>query len=583
MRDGYPRPQFERAEYRSLNGEWNYSLPDGECGKIVVPYVCQSKASGIGKPLPGGEITCERTFSVPESWSGNRIVLHFGAVDYRADVYVNGKHAVSHGGGQSPFSADITDLLHASGEQSLRVEISDDPYEQRIPRGKQYWKDAGDWIFYTPSTGIWQEVWMEPVPVNALQLLRMTADTDRGCVRIEAEVGRKCKLPCKVTFFVTREGEPIADAAVTMRTRRTSVELELFHGDVKAGTHFDNGLCWSPENPVLFGLTAELDAGAGVCDRVESYFGMRKLSCVNGKLYLNNHPYEQRLVLDQGYWPDGLLTPPGPDAFRTDIEKAKQLGFNGCRKHEKAEDPRFLYWADKLGFLVWGATSSFYSYDETAADCHLAEWKALLQRDYNHPSIVCWDMLNESWGVPAIRGDKRQQAYADALYALAHAMDGTRPVISNDGWEMTHTDICALHSYQHGGNKDHAKRARFAETLKDLGTLSASALLEHHEAFAEGYAYAGQPVFLSEFGGTSFDFGGGWGYQAIHTEEEFLEDYDKLIGIIADSGLFCGYCYTQLTDVEQEKNGLMDADRNFKVDPEKFRALMEKHPCIVRK
>lgn len=569
----YPRPQLRRSSFQILDGPWSYHLPSGESGTILVPYVYQSTASGIGKPLKGDRIIYERLFSIPDAWRSQQIRLHFGASDYYTRVYVNDRMAIYHEGGQTPFACDIQSLLAPGNEQKLRVEVWDRSADQRLPRGKQSWRGDGEWIFYRPSTGIWQSVWMECIPENGVYSLRLTPDVDAGAVRIELEMEDACRFPCQAKISIFLRGQPVANASLELQEQRSSIVLDVFHGKVENGTHFDNGLCWSPETPTLFDLTVEILSGGQRCDLIESYFGMRKISCVGGKLYLNNHPYAQKLVLDQGYWPDGLMTPPDPEAFATDIQNAKALGFNGCRMHEKAEDPRFLYQADRLGFLVWSSMASFYRYDEISASRHLAEWTILLKRDYNHPSIVCWDMLNESWGVPAIRSDPHQQRYSVALYSLAHALDGTRPVISNDGWEMTETDICAVHSYQHGGPGKPETRQRFVQALKHVDVLSASGLLEHHAAFAEGYCYRDQPIVLSEFGGMSLGQGSGWGYENAQDEQSFLEDYEGLIKAIVNSGLFCGFCYTQLTDVEQEQNGLMDAQRRFKISPQKIRAI----------
>ena len=573
----YPRPQFYRERYQMLDGLWQYSLPEGERGQIRVPYVYQSAASGIGKPLPGGRITYERDFEVPADWQGQRVLLHFGAVDYRASVYVNGRHVISHEGGQTPFTADITPCLK-KGPQRLRVEVSDEQFSDRIPRGKQSWTGRGSGIFYTPSTGIWQSVWLECAPAAALTLLRYTPDAERGQLRVEIAVSEACPLPCRVDLTASLAGQDCAHAAVTLCEPRGDALLDLGHGKAILGGHFDRSFLWSPEHPTLFDLEARLTVDGQAQDRVQSYFGLRRVECREGRIYLNGRECPQRLILDQGYWPEGLMTPPEVDAFRVDIEAAKQMGFNGCRKHEKAEDPRFLHWADRLGYLVWGSMSSFYRFDETAASRHMADWAEILRRDYNHPCVVCWDMLNESWGVPDIREDKRQQAYADSLYALAHALDGTRPAISNDGWEQTRTDVCALHSYRHGGPQDQAQRACFRRALASLDALDRSGLLEEKRAFAQGYAYGGQPVVLSEYGGMSLPGIDGWGYNTAADPEEFLRDYEDLIRVITESGLFCGFCYTQLTDVEQEQNGLLTADRRFKLPPERLRAILDKYP-----
>lgn len=289
-----------------------------------------------------------------------------------------------------------------------------------------------------------------------------------------------------------------------------------------------------------------------------------------GNKHLNNKPYYQKLVLDQGYWKDSLITAPSDEAYRDDIIKAKELGFNGCRKHEKVEDPRFLYWADRLGFLVWEAMASFWMYSSEGAASFMKEWSDVIQRDYNHPSIIVWGMLNESWGVPTIRTDRRQRAFSKALYHLAHSMDDTRLVISNDGWEMTETDICAFHAYCHGDKTNKRQQEEFADALKSLDGLEE---IVEKPLFAEDGVYQGQPVLLTEFGGISIsDSAGEWGYTSVN-KEEFIEEFRRIIEAVADSPVICGYCYTQLTDVEQEANGLLTQEHNHKFSPDKIREI----------
>ena len=299
--------------------------------------------------------------------------------------------------------------------------------------------------------------------------------------------------------------------------------------------HF-TGAYWSPESPNLYDVEVKILYNRKVVDTVKSYFGMRKIEIKNGKLYLNHKPCYQKLVLDQGYWNESLITAPSDEAYKEDILRAKAMGFNGCRKHEKVEDPRFLYWADKLGFIVWEGMASFWSYTRCGVQNFINEWMEVIKRDYNHPSIIVWGMLNESWGVPGIGSDSRQASFAKSLYHMAHSFDDTRPVISNDGWENAQTDICAFHSYKHGKRNDMKQQQFFKTALKDVAKM--------------GYTTVGK--------------------------EGFLEEFSRVVDAVYDSELISGFCYTQLCDVQQEMNGLLTVEHEFKFPPEKIKAVLDK-------
>ena len=372
-------------------------------------------------------------------------------------------------------------------------------------------------------------------------------------------------------------------------TARNSLTVDVFRKKAMEWSFHFTGNYWSPENPILYDVRIDVDEGetGKQADYVETYFGMRKIHVENGKLYLNNQPYYQKLLLDQGYWKDGLVTAPTDEDYQEDIRKSKEMGFNGCRKHEKVEDPRFLYWADKMGFLVWEAMASFWSYTPQAAEAFTREWMDVIHRDYNHPSIVVWGMLNESWGVPRIYSNRQQQDFSRALYYLARGLDTTRLVISNDGWEMTETDICAFHSYKHG-EKDHKEQHDFfKESLKKVDSLH---LIMEKLLFAKGSSYKGQPVVLTECGGITVksedktegvmeeairEHDKEWGYTSA-SKSDFLEEYGRVIGAIYDSEIINGFCYTQLTDVEQETNGLLTYDHKYKFDPAEIRKINDR-------
>lgn len=568
MRNEYPRPDFVRKEWLNLNGAWDFYL-GGEKRVIEVPFVCQCKKSGIGERICEDSVVYQRDFDVPEAWNKKQVMLNFGAVDYLCRVWVNGHLAGTHQGGQTPFSFDITPFLTWENE-NIRVEVQDWLRDERIARGKQFWEEESEFIWYTPSTGIWQTVWLEPVSAARFQWIHFTPDIDRGAVRLDYELAPEANLPCWAELTITRKGELVFKGNMLCQNRTGSITVDIFQKKALHGSFHFVGAYWSPESPNLYEAVLSLTDGAAETDRVESYFGMRKVEIENGKIYLNNQPYYQKLLLDQGYWEESLMTAPSDEAFKKDILMAKEMGFNGCRKHEKVEDPRFLYWADHLGFLVWESMASFWVYTKKGACDFMKEWMDVIHRDYNHPSIIVWGMLNESWGVPGIYRDKEQQSFSKALYHLAHSLDSTRLVISNDGWEITDTDICAFHSYKHGETEDKKQQEFFRHSLKRVESLPD---IMEKRLFAKDHNYKGQPVMLTEFGGISIsEEKGGWGYTAIG-RSEFLDEYGRILGAVYDSDLICGFCYTQLTDVEQETNGLLTSSHEYKFNPDILRKL----------
>jgi len=332
----------------------------------------------------------------------------------------------------------------------------------------------------------------------------------------------------------------------------------------------------------LFNVILTLKDDYRIYDTVMTYFGMRKIHAKNGIIYLNNRPYYQKLVLDQGYYPQGLLTALKDEDFIKDIELAKSMGFNGCRKHQVVSDPRFLYHADRLGFLVWGEMANAANYSCDYVRRITTEWIDVINRDYNHPSIVAWVPLNESWGVPMINHDLFQQAHSIQMYQLTKSLDQTRLVASNDGWEQTITDFCGIHNYAHGNPHEIEKQKFFDLTLKTKEGMIHS-LPAGRNIYAEGYQYLGEPILLTEFGGIAYSKSTGWGYTEVKSDEELLSQYERLIKAIKESSCIRGYCYTQLTDVFQEQNGLLTFDRIPKVDVDKIRKINEFKPSVIRK
>ena len=334
------------------------------------------------------------------------------------------------------------------------------------------------------------------------------------------------------------------------------------------------GKSWTPESPFLYDVVFEELVDGVVVDRVKSYFGMRKIHSENGMTYLNNRPYYFKLVLDQGYFPKSLMTAPSDEDLLKDITLAKEMGFNGCRKHQKVEEARFMYHADRLGYLIWTELPSTAIYDTKYIPQIVNEWMRIIQRDYNSPSVVSWVPLNESWGVANINQDVLQQNYSLALYHLAKSMDSTRFVISNDGWEQTTTDLCAIHNYAHGSKDELKKQQQFEESLKTKEAIL-NYYPAHRNIYAQGFKHQGEPILLTEFGGISFNGSdkNGWGYTSVLKEQDFLNEYKRLITNIADSEIIAGYCYTQLTDVMQEVNGLLKYNREPKTDLTKIKEI----------
>jgi beta-galactosidase/beta-glucuronidase len=532
-RPEYPRPRLRRPTWINLNGVWEFG--SGRAARfdrrITVPFCPQSPLSGIGQ-LSEDVVWYRRRFQVDraECW-----YLHFGAVDYRATVWLNDVEVARHEGGHTPFSAEVTADMR-DGENVMLVRAEDALADKTIPRGKQYWKPTPEGIFYTPTTGIWQTVWLEPLPKHHIRHLDIHGDLEAGALTVSADAEGRMELTARLQGTVVgRWSGPAGTARINL----------------------DRVAAWSPESPTLYNLEARLFDGAGdETDRVETYFGMRTVETRNGCFLLNGEPYVQRLVLDQGYFPGGLMTAASDTDLRRDIELAKDLGFNGARKHQKIEDPRWLYWADVLGFLVWSEMPSFHEFSAEAAARLASEWKAAMLRDRSHPCVVAWVPANESFGLDSL-DDASRAAFLMQLYKMTHELDSTRPVVSNDGWEHALTDLCTLHDY--GKPEELKRRYRSLQALAQSDSA--------HAPYLPGYGYQGEPVLVSEFGGLKLAASAGWGYQEVPDRTRFLETYRALIQALMSPGPVEGMCYTQLTDVEQEQNGLLTADRVQKIDP----------------
>jgi beta-galactosidase/beta-glucuronidase len=590
-RPEYPRPQLRRQDWTNLNGEWSFAFDDPDAGlangwqntdvatlrsndspfdrKITVPFCYQSKHSSIGDTAFHDIVWYARTFESP-SLGDERLLLHFGAVDYRAAVWVNGTQVATHEGGHTPFSADVTHALAGDAGNNILVVRAEDPSRDvTIPRGKQYWKERSEGIFYTRTTGIWQTVWLEPVNRSRIDSIRLTPDVDAASIEVEVSIeGTEPEMSLRAT--VEFDGDQVLEDIFSVRSSLVERTLPLLRrGDAPDTSHladWPGPALWSPEHPNLYDLQLELlDPDDEVLDRVDSYFGMRKIEAKDGKVLLNDRPLYQRLVLDQGYFPQGILTAPTDEDLCRDVELAKEMGFNGARKHQKVEDPRWLFWADTLGFLVWGEMANAYQYSPAYVRRLTAEWQEAVIRDYNHPCIVAWIPMNESWGVPNLASDRSQTEHLLALYHLTRSLDPTRSVVSNDGWEHAITDLCTIHDY------------RDAEALaKSYATPESAVAAEPADrpVYVPGYAYRGEPILITEFGGIAYSGDEeGWGYSTVAGGDEFLERYEALIAALLRCQPVQGFCYTQLTDVEQEVNGLLAYDRKPKANLDRIRKI----------
>jgi len=561
LRTEYPRPQFERYQWMTLNGLWDFSFEEETFDmQINVPFAYESKLSGFEKRKFYDTVWYRRYFEIPAEWQGKRVMINFGAVDYECKVWINGKMATSHRGGQTSFCSDISEFL-TKGANEVRLWVKDFHKDLDFPRGKQFWKEESESIFYTATTGIWQSVWLEPVSEQSINNILITPKFDEKEVKFEYEIEKAigCSLEIKISY------NDIYAVCASVNPQGVKGTLTVSIDEASLGCwNVVEDLAWSPENPRLFQVEFFLRENGELRDYVKSYFGFRKVSIENGRFMLNNRPYFQRLLLDQGYWPDGLLTAPTDEAFVCDIELAKKMGFNGVRKHQKAEDPRFLYHADHMGFLVWGEMATGYNFSKRLLKESIEEWVDILLRDYNHPSIVVWTPLNESWGVLEIASSAEQQNFCKALYNITKAIDMTRPVSDNDGWEHVETDLLTIHDYDADREKLTNRYAKIETIMKDMPA--------GRSLYVGGKEYSNEPIIISEFGGISYAIGDskGWGYSSASTEEEFLKSYGDVIEPMLRSKNIQGFCYTQITDVEQEINGLLTYGRKPKADIEKI-------------
>ncbi|MBQ8779159.1 MAG: beta-glucuronidase [Alistipes sp.] len=572
----YPRPQFERENWKNLNGEWSFTLDlsnsgrarnlydsKGFDGKITVPFAPESKLSGVGYTDFINSVWYQRTIQIPQEWAGKQIKLNFGAVYYESEVYIDGTFVGRHFGGSDSFSYDITEYVADGKEHSLVVHAESDIRSGEQPGGKQSTRYESHGCFYTRTTGIWQTVWLEAVDACGLERVQVLTDIDQSQLTvIPTFYGLKNGNRLQVT--VLDEGKVVAKADV-VAAQSMPVVIPIKKAKL-----------WSPESPFLYDVVYEVKAADGATlDKVDAYVGMRKIHIDGTKIYLNNKPYYQRLVLDQGFYPDGVWTAPSDEALRHDIEMSKEAGFNGARLHQKVFEERFHYWADKLGYLIWGEMASW---DKTsskveAARNFLGEWTNIVVRDRNHPAIVTWTPFNEEWATP---NNEAGRFYND-VYNITRQLDPSRPVNTISGGLYAISDFCTTHSYQQDGEKLHKQLFDGEKFYQPQGPTVKSAPRAMKFLYYDGKV----PYIIDEFGGIkcaeTTPGGGSWGYgNAAPTKEDFYKRLESQVKAITDhSDKICGFCYTQLTDVEQEQNGVYYFNRDKKFDMARIKAIFQ--------
>jgi len=565
---GYPRPQLARERWLSLNGAWDFAIDvDGDLTEpsqvvwdqtIEVPFAPETPASGIGDNRLFRACWYRRFVIVPRA-EAELLLLHFGAVDFRATVWVNGCHVGNHEGGYTPFSCDITTVAERRGGFEIIVRAEDDPLDLEKPRGKQDWSPQPHSIWYARTTGIWQTVWIESVPRTHIARIRWTPNLERweiGCA-VWCAGSREPGLRLRVQL--SAEDTVLCDDVYAVTGAEVHRRIALSDPGIDDSR---NELLWNPGRPRLIEARLTLLRGDAVIDDVRSYTALRTVAIDGHHFVLNGRPYPLRLVLDQGYWPSSGMTAPDDEALKRDVELAKAMGFNGVRKHQKLEDPRYLYWADRLGLLVWSEMPSAYRFTSESIQRTTREWMDAIQRDYSHPCVVAWVPFNESWGVPNLPNSPAERHYVRGLFHLTKTLDPTRPVVGNDGWESVATDIIGIHDYDPDPRRL-AKRYRTDEVVPRLFRRERPG---GRSLVLEGKRHADQPLVLSEFGGITFsEDPETWGYARVQRAAELAERYVALLETIHSLGLFAGFCYTQFADTYQEANGLLTAERVPKI------------------
>lgn len=572
----YQRPQFVRKEWENLNGEWNFAFDDNDEGeekeyfnnfpinlKINVPFTYETKLSRIEDESVHYIVWYNRKVNInKKQLQDKKIILNFEGSDYRTKVWINGNFIGENVGAYSRFSFDIEKYV-LQGENDITIRVEDSLSKDQ-PRGKQRYKKESFKCWYVQTTGIWKTIWLEWFSKKHLKGVKITPKNDK--VKLEVESNLSEIDFDKQNYYIETEisfnGQMLNKMRYVLDTNYQEIEMNI----TQDGSRIEHVIQkWSPSNPNLYDINYKLYCEDKIIDNVDSYFGIREISIKGDKIYLNEEELYLKLILDQGYWKESHLTPPNEESLIRDIESTLELGYNGIRKHQKIEDERFLYWCDVKGVLVWSEMANCYRFNDISLQNFTNEWIKVVKQNYNHPSIITWVPINESWGVPEVSILESEQNFVNSLYYLTKSIDNTRPVISNDGWEHTISDIITIHDYK---QDDELLYQEYTD--KNMMVLNNQKEYNgKHRLLANGYKYKGQPVIMSEYGGTAIQKEDGWGYgKQVKDEKELIERFERLTKAINKIPYISGYCYTQLTDVQQEINGLMDEERNYKVQPD---------------
>ena len=573
-RNEYPRPALVRDAWTNLNGEWGFEFDEAKCGfdlkfferesldrKIVVPFCPESKLSGIGDIGFHNCVWYRKNIEIPASEKGKRVILHFGAVDYETTVYVNGKKVGTHIGGYSSFNFDITDFL-AEENNYVTVAAVDNTRSGKQPLGKQCEEYNSAWCFYTRTTGIWQTVWLEYADEARLINYNTVSDIENVSVTVNAKFTKQA-IGAKLCAKVYYEGKPVGEACTVIYSEAQSLYVKLSEKHL-----------WEVGHGRLYDVVFTIEKDGKETDRAEGYFGLRTVGLDSKRFLLNGKSVFGRWVLDQGYYPDGIYTAPSDEALKADIIYGMELGFNGARLHQKVFEERFLYHADKLGYLCWGEFPTWglhiFNYEGLAGV--LPEWLEVMERDMNHPSIIGWCPFNETWNQTS-EARRQDNRVVEHIYRVTKAVDPTRPCIDTSGNFHVVTDIFDVHDYEQN-----------VETFKSHYETLNGNIGFRRESDCNRQFYKGEPFFNSEYGGikwTGKPDENSWGYgNAPKTEQEFLDRYKGLTDVLLDDDRMLGFCYTQLYDVEQEKNGLMTYEREYKFDPKIIHAINSRKAAI---
>ncbi len=564
---GYPRPLMVREGWSSLDGEWRFAI-DASANwsdpaavewqdTILVPFAPETSRSGIADTGFYRACWYARTLDPMELQKGERLLLHFEAVDHHATVWLGDVRIGEHEGGYTRFTFDITRALQA-GHRELVVRAYDDPQDLEQPRGKQDWELEPHLIWYPRTSGIWQSVWLEVVPRRSIASACFVPNLARWEISVYCEVDGDTAEQVVLNARLRVGDRLIADDRYVVLGQAVHRRIALSDPGIDDSR---NDFLWSPASPTLIDVELELRSTDGaIIDRVSCYTALREIAVQGDRVILNGRAYVLRMVLDQGYWPETGMTAPDDDALRRDVELAKAMGFNGVRKHQKIECSRYLYWADRLGLLVWEEMPSAYRFTNRTVHRLEREWSAVIARDMSHPCIAAWVPFNESWGVPNLPNSEAERHYVQALYHLTKTLDPTRPVIGNDGWESVATDIIGIHDYDHDATRIARRyytsdvRLRLFQHERPGGRLlrvGESGDLDH-------------PIVLSEFGGIAISGQDSWGYSLADSAEALGEQYSLLLWVVSGLQMLAGYCYTQFADTYQEANGLLFSDRRPK-------------------